>query len=172
MCNHRGSCKPSHLVTVLWSIVPLPIAQKCFWLLRGHYDPVRTCKEQVPDLDYVAHSSVHLSNLTWSEIKHNVSVHHLPPTMYVLIVSIAGRVSVCFSVSVCILKQMLGLGVSILNWISCLTPTNPYNCLNGNFNFIRKRFYELAKVKKSAVESDIRFLIKPPLFVSIFVQKS
>ena len=61
----------SHLVTLLWATAPSQ--NKCFWLLSSCYGPVQTLK-----LDYIAWSSVQLSNHAHNKAMHNVSVHKLP----------------------------------------------------------------------------------------------
>ena len=48
------------------------------------YDPVRTLKAKVPELDYVACSSVWLSHPTWSKATHNVWATHQLPLYYQL----------------------------------------------------------------------------------------
>ena len=42
------------------------------------YDPVKIRKAELPEFNYVTRSSLWLSNHTWSEARHNVSVHQLP----------------------------------------------------------------------------------------------
>ena len=63
----------NHLVTDQLHL----LHNKCWWLLLWHYRPVWTCKVLVPKLNNIACLSVHLSNHSWGETMHNVSVHQL-----------------------------------------------------------------------------------------------
>ena len=58
----------NQIVTILWSISPF--TQQMFSLLLWHYDP-RICKTWIPEKDFIAGSSVQLSNhIQWSNEQH------------------------------------------------------------------------------------------------------
>ena len=65
----------NNLVTVLWLTAPLPSAERLWLYPRRRYGPIRIHKAEVPDLNFVASSSVQLSNQTRSETMYNVSAH-------------------------------------------------------------------------------------------------
>ena len=65
--------KPANLVTIPSSIAPSPFTE-----LLWRYDSVRASKAKIPELNYVAYSSVQFSNRIRIEVMHNVSAYQQP----------------------------------------------------------------------------------------------
>ena len=61
-----------------YAIKQKPIQSKYFWFIFWRYGSFRTCKAEVPELDYIEGSSAWLSNDIRIEAMYNVSAHLLP----------------------------------------------------------------------------------------------
>ena len=82
LSDHRDSCNSieiSSLICLMYcdQVHLLHSHNKCSCLPRQRYDSVKIHKAYVPELDYVSHSSMGISNPTRDAVIHNMPAHQL-----------------------------------------------------------------------------------------------